>query len=49
MKNIAERQETKIKWHFVILTQATVRLSWDHAYYVSCYKAGWRKTGAGAK
>lgn len=27
MKNIAERQETKNKWHFVIVTQANDGLS----------------------
>lgn len=49
MKNIAERQETKNKWYFVILTQANDGLSQGYVHYVSCCKASWRNTSAGTK
>lgn len=49
MKNIAERQETKNKWHFVIVTQANDGLSWGYVHYVSHCKATWRYTCAWTK
>lgn len=49
MKNIAERQETKNKWHFVIVTQANDGLSQAYAHNVSCCKPSWRNAGTGTK
>lgn len=49
MTNIAERQETKDKWHFVVLTKANDGLSQGYACFISCCKAGWRNTGVGTK
>jgi len=50
MKNIAERQKRKNKWHFVIVTQANNGLSRTCTHhYVSCCKPKWRNIGAGTK
>jgi len=34
MKNVAEKQETKNKWHFVIVTQANDGLLCDYVSFM---------------